>query len=137
MRWIYCFICAALGVALFACGLHVPAHLRAVDASVLKKAGRDKGLVAQGLALAHDKKLGAAQLLSKAARTESLPDQQQLALAVEELARENPELQFWGSPEPRLQTLFGTAIGSPPPSDRSEEHTSELQSHSFISYAVF
>src|ERR1051326_9244850 len=45
-------------------------------------------------------------------------------------------------------TLFRSASPSPPPScpagtaapartTRSEEHTSELQSHSFISYAVF
>src|ERR1051326_3237873 len=29
------------------------------------------------------------------------------------------------------------STGSSPPTNRSEEHTSELQSHSFISYAVF
>ena len=47
-------VCAIAGVLLAAGGLVLPAHLRAVDASVLREAGRHTpSLIEQGLALIH------------------------------------------------------------------------------------
>src|SRR5437016_5895562 len=117
-RWIAFALCAILGLVMLLCGLQVPAHLRAVDARVIQKAGRNTpSLVTHGLALVRDKKLGAAQLISQAAEAEAVPDHQQLALAVAELAQANPEWQFWGNPAPRLESLFGRVVEPSPPSD--------------------
>jgi len=109
-RWISFFLCAIFGLALWACGLQIPAHLRATDSALLESAGRNTpGVISEGLALTHDKKLGAAQLLLKAAEAQAIPARHQLDSAVNNLARDNPELQFWGNPEPRLQALFSPA----------------------------
>ena len=47
----------------------------------------------------------------------------------------------WSPKRRTVTTLVDIDLGAPfifeTVSDRSEEHTSELQSHSFISYAVF
>jgi len=39
-RWVSFCVCAILGLLMLACGLLIPAHLRAVDAAVIQKAGR-------------------------------------------------------------------------------------------------
>jgi len=39
-RWIGLIACAVFGVVVLLCGLLIPAHLRAVDALTLQKAGR-------------------------------------------------------------------------------------------------
>jgi hypothetical protein len=88
------------------CGLLVPAHLLAVDVSVIQDAGRQTpGLVGQGLELAGENNLGAAQLLWEAARMERLPDRQQLGSAVTNLAAQRPGWMVLGSPNPRLEKL--------------------------------
>jgi hypothetical protein len=62
MRWLWFLICAGLGLALLAGGLLVPMHLRAVDAGILARAGRNgPALLEQGRALAAEQRLGAAQ----------------------------------------------------------------------------
>ncbi|MBC8095147.1 MAG: hypothetical protein H7Y43_04995, partial [Akkermansiaceae bacterium] len=54
--------------------LMMPAHLRAVDDTVLEKAAQDTpDLIGQGLALAYEKKLGAAQMLARAAESKRIP----------------------------------------------------------------
>ena len=74
-HWIWCLICAVFGLLLAVCGLGVPAHLRAVDISVLQEAGaQTPGLIEQGLTLVRQNKLGAAQLLLRAAADEGVPD---------------------------------------------------------------
>ena len=71
----------------------MPAHLRALDASVLEQAGRNTpSLIDQGMALVGDKNLGAAQMLWQAAQLEALPDREKFGEAVNDLARENPGL---------------------------------------------
>jgi len=74
MRWLCFLICAALGLALLACGLLVPMHLRAVDAGVLERAGRNgPALLEEGKTLAGEQKLGTAQMLMQAAHLEAFP----------------------------------------------------------------
>ncbi len=48
MRWLCFLFCAALGLALLACGLLVPMHLRAVDAGILAKGRPERSRVAGG-----------------------------------------------------------------------------------------
>ena len=68
-NWVSFLICAVLGLGLILCGLMVPAHLRAVDDTVLERAARDTpGYIGQALALAYARNLGAAQMLEEAGR---------------------------------------------------------------------
>ncbi len=63
-RWVWFWVCAIVGLLMLVCGWLVPAHLRAVDASVIERAGRKTPtLIEKGLALVRENKLGAAQLL--------------------------------------------------------------------------
>jgi len=105
-------ICAISGALMVVCGLVVPAHLRAVDACVLQAAGRNTtDLIGQGLALVKEEKLGAAQLLLRAAQEEGLPDWQRLGLAITNSAAQHPGWLAWGGSDARLELLFDTDIG--------------------------
>jgi hypothetical protein len=104
-RWFWFLFCAVLGLGLLLCGLLVPAHLRAVDVSVIEKAGRkSSSLTAQGLSQVQAKHLGAAQLLLLAARAENLPDQEKLGLAITNLAAQDPAVRILGADDPNLGT---------------------------------
>jgi len=97
-RWTGFIICALIGLGLLGVGLLVPAHLRAVDGVVLKRAGAGTpSLVAAGLALVRSNELGAAQLYLAAARDARLTDSDQLSEAVEELASRHPALRKTGA----------------------------------------
>ena len=87
----------------------MPAHLRAVDASVLQEAGRNTpALIEQGLALVRQDKLGAAQLLLQAGQEEGLPDRQRLGLAITNSAAQHPGWLVWGGGDARLDRLFAS-----------------------------
>jgi len=102
-------MCAIPALLLLACGVVVPAHLRAVDASVLQRAGRHTTpLIEQGLTLVQQGNLGAAQLLLQAAQTEGVPDWQRFGLALTNLALPHPLWAVWGGGDPRLERLFGS-----------------------------
>ena len=69
-------LCAIPGLLVLAGGLVVPAHLRAVDASVLERAGQGTtALVQQGLALVRENQLGAANLTMKEGKLTAIVDQ--------------------------------------------------------------
>lgn len=105
-RWAWFFGCAFIGLMLLLTGWLVPAHLRAVDVSVLQEAGRKTpALAAQGLALANQNNLGAARLLLRAGRDAQAPGLAKLALAVTNLSSRTPRLEIMGAPEPRLGSL--------------------------------
>ncbi len=111
-RWVGLFFCGILGLVMLVGGLLVPAHLRAVNVSVLQLAGRKTpGLVEQGLALIAQNRLGAAQLLAQAARAHGLPGREKLATAANELARQHPGWQVWGGPEPRFESVSSSDVG--------------------------
>src|SRR4051812_12896292 len=112
-RWVWFLVCAILGLVMLALGLAIPAHLRAVDARVIEKAGaKSTGLVDEGVKLAAENKLGAAQLLLKAADEESIPRREQLRQAVTNLAKEHPGFLIWGGAEPELKSLLETESGT-------------------------
>ena len=102
-------LCAIPGLLLLACGLALPAHLRAVDASVIQKAGGNTiPLIEQGLALVKQDNLGAAQLLLQAAQEEGLPERQKLGLAITNLAMQHPRWMVWGGGDAGLDRLFAS-----------------------------
>jgi hypothetical protein len=100
-------IYTVLGLVLLAGGWLVPAHLRAVDAGVVQRAGRNTpGLVEQGLALVNGQRLGAAQLLLQTAQAEKISGWEKLGLAVTNLAQQHPAWQVWGGGDSRSSRLF-------------------------------
>jgi len=102
-------MCAIPALLILACGLMVPAHLRSVDACVLKEAGRHTtGLVKQGLAFVEQENLGAAQLILEAAQEQRVPEQRGLSLAVSGLAMQHPRWLVWGGGDARLDRLFAS-----------------------------
>ncbi|MDQ6632514.1 MAG: hypothetical protein M3Y82_12300, partial [Verrucomicrobiota bacterium] len=85
----------------------MPIHLRAVDASVLQRAGRNTpGLIDRGLRLVGEKKSGAAELLWRAAQEEKTPGREKLRSALENLSKENPQLQILGAADSRLENFL-------------------------------
>lgn len=109
MRWVWLIGCAVLGLVMFVCGWLVPVHLRAVDANVLKQAGRNSpSLIQAGLALVNEKKLGAADMMLKAAAAEGIPERETLGAAAGNFAMQHPASLVWGGPAPRLENLFET-----------------------------
>ena len=115
-RWIWATVCFLLAGGMLLCGLLVPMHLRAVDASVLERAGRPTpGVVERGLALADEKNLGAARMLLQVATTHGAVGRDRLAAAVQTLAGATPG-NLLETGEPLLQRLFtGTAAKGPEP----------------------
>jgi hypothetical protein len=91
------------------CGLLVPAHLRAVEESVIQRAGRNApALIEQGLAFAREKNLGTAQLLLQAARQTQIPGNEKLAVDITNLIASEPQLQILGAREPELERLLAS-----------------------------
>ncbi len=93
-----------------ACGVLVPAHLRAVSAAVIQKAGLNTPtLVGEGLELVREEKSGPAQMLLQTAQDEQLRDRDKLGFAIGNLTVKRPATLVWGGPEPRLEKVFATA----------------------------
>jgi hypothetical protein len=111
-RKVLVWICAALGLLMLVLGWLVPAHLKAVDAKVVERAGgKTPTLVERGLALTRDNQLGAAQLLLEEARLEAVPDRENLRFAVTNLATQHPGWLTWGGGERHLEVLFMGGTG--------------------------
>ncbi|HEV2210622.1 MAG TPA: hypothetical protein VG167_17750 [Verrucomicrobiae bacterium] len=127
-RWAGLILCAILGVDLLLCGLIVPAHLRAVEGSLLQKAGRHTPtLVAKGVALASQNNLGAAQLLARAAQEQRVLGWESLGQAVTNVAVQHPEWHAWGGGPYHLQILFAPGANR---SDSSPEPITDWLIHS-------
>ena len=106
-RWTGFLVCAIPAVLMLAAGLVLPAHLRSVDAIVLQRAGRNTpGPIEEGMTLIRQNKLGAAQLLLRAAQEEDLPGQERLGQAITTVAMLHPAWLVWGGGDPRLERLF-------------------------------
>jgi hypothetical protein len=107
-------LCAIAGLLMLGGGLVVPAHLRAVDAGVLERAGRNTtGLVQRGLALVRENQVGAAQLLLEAGQAEGLPGWQELGLALTYSATQHPGWRVWGGGDARLERFFSSDPDAP------------------------
>jgi hypothetical protein len=109
-RWTWFAICVVFGLVLLLCGWLMPAHLRAIEPSVLKQAGRDTAtLTGHGLELAQAGQLGPAEMLSSAAQMEKLRSADELAAAVQGAAKQYPIEEAWGVADPALDNYFPSA----------------------------
>ncbi|HUA67107.1 MAG TPA: hypothetical protein VMA13_01050, partial [Candidatus Saccharimonadales bacterium] len=112
VRWLWFLICAVGGLVLLIGGLLVPRHLRAVDASVIAKAGANgPALVEEAQTLADEHKLGAAQMIMEAARLAGIPGWNRLAEVIANQERQNPTALTWGN-DSREPGLFGDESSS-------------------------
>jgi hypothetical protein len=107
-RWLWFCICTALAAVMLLLGWLTPIYLRAVDASVLQRAGaKTPSLMERGLQLLANNNLGAAQLLSEAAGPAEIPEHEKLARAVGDAAGRDPAAMVWGgTASARLENLF-------------------------------
>ncbi|HVU08358.1 MAG TPA: hypothetical protein VHG89_07435, partial [Verrucomicrobiae bacterium] len=112
-RWLGFSICTALGVALFVCGLRIPIYLRAVDAVVLQRAGKNTSSLADfGLKLVNDKNLGAAQLILQTAQTEKISGWEKLGATVTDSVNAHPDWEVWGG-DVRWNQFFEKNLNAP------------------------
>ena len=112
-RWQWVLICFVLGIVLLGCGLIVPVHLRAVDASVVLSAGRKSdSLLERAQALANAGRLGAAQMLVSAAHTAQMPGWDRMNEVVTSRTAQNPAAVYWGN-DP-VKDLFKAPPGGEP-----------------------
>ncbi len=113
MRWLWFLFCAAFGLALLACGLLVPMHLRAVDASILQRAGQNgPALLEEGRTLAGEQKLGTAQMIMQAARLEAFPGWDRLDQLIASQVRQNSAAVTWGV-DAHVKNLFAGDASAP------------------------
>ena len=123
-RSIWVLACVVLGLTMLFCGLTVPAHLRAVDSSIIERAGRNTpALVEQGLALARAKQVGPAEMVAKAARAERISGYPTIDELIGTLTAPDPALKFWGAPAPQ----FAAAVQS----------SNDLQTATFTPFTEF
>lgn len=109
-RWVGFAIFTILGLALIWCGLRIPAHLRAVDGIVLRKAGAGTpSLIEGGLLLVTNKQMGAARFFLAAARSASISNSHTLSDAVSELAAHESSASI---PRPLAGSLPSPAAGN-------------------------
>jgi len=113
IQWPAVLTCVFLGLVMLGCGLLMPVYLRAVDASIIERAGRDSvALLVQGRALMDAKRLGAAQMLAQAARTAGIAGWDRLSETITNLTRQNPAALAWGD-DSRMKNLFAANAQSP------------------------
>jgi len=113
IRWPGFLVCIILGLMMLVGGLLIPAYLRAVDASVIQRAGRNSPpLLEQGRTLSNAKKLGAATLLMRAARIAGIPGWDRFGETVTNQARQYPDALAWGD-DSRVENVFGANAKTP------------------------
>ncbi|HWD92954.1 MAG TPA: hypothetical protein VG938_11475 [Verrucomicrobiae bacterium] len=107
-RWAWFTICVLLGLLLLAGGWLMPAHLRAIEPSVLQRAGQNSSsLTGRGMELTHIGQFGAAELVSSAATRAKLPSAGELASSIETDVKRHPEWKAWGVTGPSLRPYYG------------------------------
>jgi hypothetical protein len=113
-RWLWVGVCVVLGLGFLGCGLLVPAHLRAVDSSVVLSAGRTgDSLLERGKMLMDAGRLGAAGQYVLAARMAAMPGWDRLGDALTNRMAQNPGASFSGN-DPRIDNLFPSRSGDEP-----------------------
>ena len=112
-RWLWFWLCIILALMLLAGGLLVPAHLRALDSSVVQAAGRSGvSLLDRGKTLAATGRLGAAQLYAPAARLAEIPGWDRFGEMLTNLVRSTPSMAFWGDDTRTPAHFESTPAGS-------------------------
>src|SRR3954464_14845851 len=117
--WLSIFVIS--GVLLLGCALLVPAHFRAVDASVVERAGKGAPgastptLIEEGVTFLSVEKLGPARMLLQAAQLEGVPRADVLASRVAQFTRENPSLVAIGGAAPMFEKINTSQVSSDAP----------------------
>ena len=112
-RWFNFLFCITFSLAMLVGGWMMPAHLRAVDSTVILRAGiNTPALVNHGLVLVREKKPGAAELLLQAAQMDEIYGHEQLRWAIAYSYNIYPELEVLGV-DPRLEILQKLAPKNP------------------------
>ncbi len=113
-RWPWVCVCLALGFVLLGAGLLVPAHLRAVDASVVLSAGRSgDSLTQRGWQLLDSGRAGSAQLYAEAARLVGMAGWDRLGEAVTNSLKRHPAALYWGN-DAQVESVFAAHPGGGP-----------------------
>lgn len=103
-------ICIVFGLLLMMGGWLMPVHLRAVEAPLLKQAGKNTAtLTSRGTDLLRAGQLGAAEMFLRAAEHQQKHDVETLASAVDSTARQFPVDDAWGVADPTLNNYFPSA----------------------------
>jgi hypothetical protein len=111
--WSLFLTCAIPGLLLFVCGWLIPAHLRAVDSIVIEKAGaHTHSVVGSGISLVNLGHVGAAKMLSQAARARDLPAESSLEAEIARTMAQPTASSALGGPEPLLESMFGLKTGA-------------------------
>src|SRR5581483_12285084 len=98
-------ICLLTSLLLLGAGWLIPAHFRAVDASVIKAAGnRTDTLLETGQNLEETRNLSASQMLLRAAELEHIADRKSLAIPVNIAVTARPPWMPLGGAAPRLES---------------------------------
>ncbi len=103
-------ICLFSALLLLGAGWLIPAHLRAVDASVIKAAGNHTDtLLETGQNLEETRNLSASQMLLRAAELEHIAGRKSLAIPVNIAVTARPAWMPLGGAAPKLESIFGTS----------------------------
>ncbi len=106
-RVVWFIICTLVGLELIAWGLLVPAHLWAVDASVLDLMGKASvSLTAEGTSLVNQGKTGTARMLLAVAEQTDAPGREKLAAAIKAFEDVQPRTRVWGGTALYLERVF-------------------------------
>jgi hypothetical protein len=109
-RWTWFVICIVFGLLLMVCGWLMPVHLRAVEAPLLRQAGRNTpSLTSRGTDLLRGGELGAAEMFLRAPAQLKKHEVETLADAVDTTARQFPVDEAWGVADPTLNNYFPAA----------------------------
>jgi hypothetical protein len=109
-RWTWFVICLVFGLLLLVCGWLMPVHLRAVEAPVLKQAGRRTAtLTSRGTDLLRAGHLGAAEMFLRVPVRLTKREVETFADAVDTTARQFPVDEAWGVADPTLNNYFPSA----------------------------
>src|SRR6185437_10158368 len=96
-RRIWFTVCVLLGLLMLLCGWLIPAHLRALEPSVLAQAGRNtSSLTGRGTSLLHIGQVGAAEMLLRAAQNAHASDADDLASSIATTVKKYPGWEAWG-----------------------------------------
>lgn len=110
--WLIFFLSA--GLLCIAWGLLVPAHMRAVDAVIIQRAGKGTpSLVELGVQLAQLGKIGPAGMFQRAADLQNVSGRDRLDQAIESYAKSSPKLLPWAAPDPLLNQIGLDKLVSP------------------------
>lgn len=106
-RWFLVILCLAGSAIAVFLGILFPAHLRAVEKSVLARAGaKSQGVLDHAAELITAGHHGAGEMLIRAANLAGITNASHLDAGLAALAQRDSRIVAWGMPDSRLEALF-------------------------------